>query len=234
MDYTIDGGGIVLIETTLPEFCAGCDNAEWTLDAGELKCGNARKCAQLFNRLEARHGEARSERTEGKAEAKKEGLTPAAAGVDRQKTLDRLAVDEAKAERSAVGASGTSKEAPVEWWQLPHHLTAKEFAACVGLSRASIGKSFPGDLMKKYGAWAKLPNNGQGRGTKVGVMIDEAALDEWKDRPYGRSSSRAALTAYDEAITWRWVRGIDPLTIAQELGVSRAFVRRRVRDIFEA
>lgn len=232
MEYLIDKNGVVMLETRLPDFCAGCDAAEWRLEAAGLTCESVRKCERLFARLTARQEPAKAEPEKAPEVHAEAG--PAPSGGDREWTRDRLAVDEAKAERLAVDVRETSKEAPAEWWQLPHHLTAKEFGACAGLSRSSIGKSFPGDLMKKYGAWAKLPKSGEGRGTKVGVMIHEAALDEWKERPYGRSASKASLKAYDEGITWRWVRGLDPLTIAQELGCSWAFVRRRVREIFGA
>lgn len=241
MEYTIDKDGMVMIGTTLPEWCAECDAAEWKIDAGELTCESVRKCARLFARLAERQTRrstqaepiAKTEDEPPKVEERREGREVPVT-FDRGQTRDRLAVDEAQAERSAAEVHGIDRENPVEWWRLPHHMTAKEFAACCGVSRSSISGSFPGDLLERFGAWARLPNDGSKHGTKVGLMIDEAALDEWKERPRGKGASKTAAAAYDEAITWRWVRGFGPLQIARELGLSRAFVRRRVREIFGA
>ena len=233
--YEIDQRGVVIFETTLPEFCAECDEAEWTVEGGELTCKAVKRCARFFDRL--------AERQTWKTQV--EPIATKAAGtlqvgerqngivvdvtIDRQQTKDRLAIDEARG--SQTQTRSTDKEAPLDWMDLPRHLTGQEFGWCAGISRSCVAKSLPPELLAKYGTWARLPKK-KGR-AQVGIMIDERALDEWKDRPRGRGRSRNAACDYDEAIALRWVRGENPPQIAKELGITRAFVRRRVRDIFK-
>lgn len=233
-DYSIDKDGTVIVATALPAFCAECDAAEWKISEGELTCENVKMCARLIERLadrQTRRPIATKEDGTLMVEERPEGVR-AAVVIDRQQTRDRLAVDEAQAERGAAKARSVDKGHPVDWEELPHYMTAREFALCAGVSRSTVSKNFPPELLAKYGTWARLPKV-KGK-TKIGIMIDERALDEWKDRPQGWTHSRAAVKSYDEAITWRWARGENPLQIAKELGLSRAFVRRRVRETFGA
>lgn len=248
MDYSIDKTGVVIMETALPEFCAECDAAEWRFTENALSCVHLQTCERLFAALESRHAKTDAPKVEAKPEKNDAGVTQVnlfppellssgraveeiRAGVDKQAIRDRLAVDEAQAEKSAE-EPGIDFEKPVEWWKLPGHMTCAEIGAMVGVSKATAGDAVrKGLIPRELVAWAALPTNGEKRRHYCGWMIDEAALKVW-DPPKGHPASRAAKKKFDEAITWRWIRGFTPLQIARELGLSRAFVRARVREIF--
>lgn len=229
MDYSIDKTGVVMIETRLPEFCADCDAAEWWLSNGELLCGHLKQCEQLFARLSARHEKKEDPKPEQAAQD--ETAAHPCPRVSMAETSDRLAIDEAQAERSAEKPT-VDFDFPVEWFKLPNHLTLAEFGACAGVSRSTAAKAVAERIIDPgFLAWAVLPTNGKRKREYFGWMVDAAALSEWK-APAGRGKNKTAKTAHDDGITWRWNRGYNLLQIAREMGLSRRFVSMRVREIF--